>query len=86
MTATVINWMLMYKTRKTGTGNGIRGRRGMGRGWGMLYSGECRQTFRGMPSNILENIAKHSGKCHQIFPTSMVESFSADFLPAIESY
>ena len=47
----------MYKTRKTGTGNGMRGTRGMG---GMLYSRECRQTLQGMSSNILGNIAKHS--------------------------
>ena len=32
----------MYKTRNTGTGNGLRGTRGIG---GMLYSGECHQTF-----------------------------------------
>ena len=46
----------MYKTRNTGTGNGMRGTQGMG---GMLYSGECRQIFRGMSP-------KHSGECHQI--------------------
>ena len=39
----------MYKTRNTGTGNGLRGTRGIG---GMLYSGECPQTFRGMSPNI----------------------------------
>ena len=50
----------MYKTRNTGTGIGMRGTRGMGE---MLYSGECRQTFRGMSSNIPGNIAKHSGEC-----------------------
>ena len=54
----------MYKTRNTGTGNGMRGTREMG---GMLYSGECRQTFRGMSSNIPENVGKHSGECHKIF-------------------
>ena len=53
----------MYKTRNTGTGNGMRGTQGMG---GMLYSGECRQIFRGMSSNIPGNVAKHSGECHQI--------------------
>ena len=46
----------MYKTRNTGTGNGMRG---MG---GMLYSGECRQTFRGVSSNIPGNVAKDSGE------------------------
>ena len=54
----------MYKTRNTGTGNGMQGTRGIGR---MLYSGECCQTFRGMSPNIPENVAKHTGKCHQIF-------------------
>ena len=54
----------MYKTRNTGTGNGMRGTRGIG---GMLYSGECGQTFRGMPSNIPRNVAKHSGECPQTF-------------------
>ena len=61
----------MYKTRNTGTGNGMRGTRGIG---GMLYSGECRQIFRechqilgGMSPNILGNIAKYSGECRQIF-------------------
>ena len=61
----------MHKTRNTGTGNGMRGTQGMG---GMLYSGECRQIFRGMfsnipgmSSNIPGNVAKHSGECHQIF-------------------
>ena len=50
----------MYKTRNTGTGNGMRGTRGMG---AMLYSEECHQTFRGMSQKIPENVAKHSGKC-----------------------
>ena len=54
----------MYKTRNTGMGNGTQGNRGMG---GMLYSGECRQTFRGMLLNIPENIVKHSGECSQTF-------------------
>ena len=52
----------MYKTKNTGTGNGVRGTRGMG---GMLYSGECRQTFRGMYSNIPGNVFQHSGKYRQ---------------------
>ena len=54
----------MYKTRNTGTGKGIRGTRGIA---GMLYSGEYRQTFRGMSSNIPGNVAKYSGECWQIF-------------------
>ena len=54
----------MYKTRNTGTGNEMRGTRGMG---GMLYSRECRPTFRGIYSNIPENIVKHSEECSQTF-------------------
>ena len=61
----------MYKIRNTGTGNGMRGTRGME---GMLYSGECPQTFWGMPQtfrgispNILGNVIKHSGECCQTF-------------------
>ena len=54
----------MYKTRNTGTGKGIRGTRGIG---GMLYSGEYRQTFRGMSSNIPGNVDKYSGECPQTF-------------------
>ena len=54
----------MYKTRNTGTGNGMRGTRGMG---GMLYSGECRQTFRGMLLNIPGNFIKNSGERRQTF-------------------
>ena len=46
LAAFLLNWeMAMYKTRNTGTGNGMRGTRGMGE---ILYSGECRQTFQGM--------------------------------------
>ena len=54
----------MYKTRNTGTGNGMWGTRGTGR---MLYSGECRQTFRGMLLNIPQNVAKHSEGYPQTF-------------------
>ena len=56
--------MVMYKTRNTGTGNGMRGTRGMER---MLYSGECRQIFRGMSLNIPSNVVKYSGGCPQTF-------------------
>ena len=49
----------MYKNRNTGTGNGMRGTRGMG---GMLYSGECPQTFRGMSPDIPGNVVKHFGE------------------------
>ena len=53
----------MYKTRNVGTGNGMRGTRGLG---GMSFFGECHQIFRGMSSNIPGNITKHSGECQQI--------------------
>ena len=52
-------------------GNGMQGARESGV---MLYSGECRQTFRGMLPNILWNVAKHSGECPQIF-RGMFETF-----------
>ena len=54
----------MYKNRNTGTGNGMQGKRGMG---GILYSEECRQTFREMSPNIPGNVLKHSGKYRQTF-------------------
>ena len=54
----------MSKNRNTGTGNGMRETRGMG---GMLYSGEYRETFRGMSPNIPGNVAKYSGEYRQIF-------------------
>ena len=70
----------MYKTRNTGTGNGMRGTQGMGeccqifRGMSLnisenvaKHSGECRQIFQGMPSKIPGNVIKHSGKCPQTF-------------------
>ena len=54
----------MYKTWNTGTGNGMRGTRGIE---GMLYSGKYRETLRGMSSNILAIVAKNSGECRQTF-------------------
>ena len=61
----------MYKTRNTGTENGMRGTQGMRR---MLYSRECPQTFQGMSPNILGNVPnilgnvlKHCGECRQTF-------------------
>ena len=54
----------IYKTRNTGTGNGIRGTRELGE---MLYSGECLQTFWGMSPNIPGKVAKRSGECPQTF-------------------
>ena len=60
----IIKTLAKYKTRNTGTENGMWGTRGMG---GMLYSGECHQTFRGMLLNIPGNVTKHSGECPKIF-------------------
>ena len=73
----------MYKTRNTGTGDGMRGTRGMGSGWrgDVLFrrmspnipenvpkhSEECPQTFRGMSPEIPGNVAKYSGICLQTF-------------------
>ena len=54
----------MCKTENTGTGNEMLGTRGIG---GMLYSVECRQTFRGMLPYIPGNVLKHSGDCPQTF-------------------
>ena len=45
-------------------GNGMRGTRGM---VGILYFGECCQTFREMSSNIPGNIFKHSEEYPQTF-------------------
>ena len=52
-----IKTQAMYKTRNTGTGNGMRGTRGMGRN----------VIFRGMSSNISGNVSKHSAECPQTF-------------------
>ena len=57
----------MYKTRNTETGNVILRTWEMGGGGGVLYSGDCHQTFRGILPNIPGNVAKHSGECHQTF-------------------
>ena len=54
----------MYIIKNTGTGNGMRGTRGIGV---TKHSGECRQTFRGMLQNIPENVAKYFGECRQKF-------------------
>ena len=54
----------MYKTKNTGTGNEMRGTRGVR---GMLDSGECCQTFRVMTSNFTRNFAKHFGECPHTF-------------------
>ena len=56
--------MTMYIIRNTGTGDGMRGTRGIGEcyipGNVTKHSGECRQTFRGMLPNILGNTIKDS--------------------------
>ena len=54
----------VYKTRNTGTGNGMRRTQGIGE---MLYSGECRETFWEISPNIPGNVAKYSGECRQTF-------------------
>ena len=35
--------------------------------WGMLCTGECHQTYQGMPWNILRHILENSGGCPQAF-------------------
>ena len=60
--------LAMYKTRDTGTGNGMRG---MGEccipGNVAKHSGGCPQLFRGMLLNIPGNVAKYSGEYCQTF-------------------
>ena len=69
----------MYKTRNTGTGKGMRETRVIG---GMLYSGDCRQIFRGMSSNIAGDYLKHSGKCCQTFQCSQAFRGMSPNIPA----
>ena len=63
--------MTIYIIRNTGTGDGMRGTRGIGEcyipGNVTKHSGECRQTFWGMSSNIPGSVAKYSGECRQTF-------------------
>ena len=54
----------MYKTRNTGTGNGMRGKRGIG---GMLHSSKYLQTFQEMLLNIPGNFLKRSGGYRETF-------------------
>ena len=56
--------MAMYKTRNTGLGNGMRGKRGIG---GILHSGKYLQTFQVMLLNIPENVLKRSGGYRETF-------------------
>ena len=53
-----------YRNGEQNAGNAENG----GGGRGMLYSGECRQTFRRILLNILGKVAKHSEQCPQTFP------------------
>ena len=63
--------MAMYKTKKTGMGNGMWGTRE----WGECYIpgnvakhfGEYRQTFRGMSQSIPGNVAKLSSLISECF-------------------
>ena len=61
-----INWLCI----KPGIQNGERDA-GTGEcyipGNVLKHSGECRQTFWGMSSNISGTVTKHSGECPQIF-------------------
>ena len=60
--------MAIYKTRNTGTGNGMRGMRGMSiPGNAQEDSGECSRRFRGMFKKILGNVRKDSGECSKSF-------------------
>ena len=66
-----IYFTAMYKTRNTGTENGMRGTCRME---GMFYpenvakhSGECPQTFWRMLPNNLQNVLKHSRECRKTF-------------------
>ena len=74
--------MAIYKTRNTGTGNEMRGMRGMSilecsrRFRGMFKkipgsaqedSEECSKRFRGMFRKIPGNIPKNSGECSKRF-------------------
>ena len=58
----------IYKTRNTGTGNGMRGMRGMSiPGNAQQDSGECSKRFRGMLKKIPGNVPKDSGECSKRF-------------------
>ena len=58
----------IYKTRNTGTGNGIRGMRGMSiPGNAQEDSGECSRRFQGMLSKIPGNAQEDSGECSTRF-------------------
>ena len=58
----------IYKTRNTGTGNGMRGMRGMSiPGNTQEDSGECSTRFRGMFNKIPGNAQEDSGECSRRF-------------------
>ena len=61
----------MFETRNTGTGNGMRGTRRMGKcyiqGNVAKHSRKCHQTFWVMLSNIPGNVEQDSEECCQKF-------------------
>ena len=60
--------MAIYKTRNTGTGNGMRGMRGMSIPENAQEdSGECSTRFRGMLNKIPGNAQEDSGECSTRF-------------------
>ena len=66
---TIISYVwAIYKTRNTGTGNGMREMRGMSiPGNAHQDSGECSKIFRGMLNKIPGNVQKDSGECSTRF-------------------
>ena len=65
----------MYKTRNTGTGNGIRGT------GEILYSGECCRTFRGMSPMFGLNEGNYLAESHlESHQTSTMELFFLIFI------
>ena len=57
--------MAIYKTRNTGTGNGMRGMSILGNP--QEDSGECSRRFRGMLNKIPGNAQQDSGECSTRF-------------------
>ena len=61
----------MFETRNTGTGNGMRGTRRMGKcyiqGNVAKHSRKCHQTFQAMLNKIPRNAAKNSVECPKTF-------------------
>ena len=59
--------LAIYKTRNTGTGNGMRGMSIPIPGNAHQDSGECSRRFRGMFQKIPGNVRKDSGECSKRF-------------------